>query len=535
MESADIQENKGLPNMTAEDDPSQPIDAGRPIIRTEDQTAWLANLDAPCRRPSLAYIMGLIITTGFAWVVYLLMPSGSERHIFIPLLICLAVVLALWWFRKQFEAAPRNWYSPDTVFLGVFCVFHFAYIFFYTIGIAPYDPEVFYAEDKVGKAIFFCMGCLAVFLIGYDLAGGFFRQRTYAPQISPGSPTLNFISKMIILLSVVFFWTVLFFAGLGALITNYSALIRIGTGTGGRFFWVAQNLAAVGLAMYCASSGLLYGKFMSGKVFPWVACGFVVGILLLGDRGNFIYLAIIPVLAFHYLQRRIKLRWAVLGLLGLFFVMGVIGIARKVVTLNVFQMAQAYKQREYTEHGTIVNSFIEFGVSIKTVVIAMDLVPERHPYWYGKSYLDSLELIVPNVIPGRVRTSQSVGAWLTETAFGSLYETWGRGGSIAMEAYMNFGVLGGIFSFLLLGGGYRVLYELFLTRPCFLTTTVLLAAMSGLIIWTRNTSSMYTRTVVWAVITAWIIQMLCRNERTTENLPVEEEVEGYLPDTYEYK
>lgn len=123
---------------------------------------------------------------------------------------------------------------------------------------------------------------------------------------------------------------------------------------------------------------------------------------------------------------------------------------------------------------------------------------------------------MPNILPGATRVagaSTSPAVWLTETIFGSIAETWGRGGSIAMEAYVNFGCILGAMTFLALGWMYRILYEKVLTRPNLFNITLFLGAISALVYWIRQTSILFTRTFVWALIVAYLVnRFFCNQE-----------------------
>jgi oligosaccharide repeat unit polymerase len=85
-----------------------------------------------------------------------------------------------------------------------------------------------------------------------------------------------------------------------------------------------------------------------------------------------------------------------------------------------------------------------------------------------------------------------------------------------MEAYMNFGVIGGIFFFILLGKFCRTLYERFLVKPDFLRTVMVLAFTSSFMLWTRNTFITGIRSLAWTFLLAWILQLLCRSEDTED-------------------
>lgn len=196
------------------------------------------------------------------------------------------------------------------------------------------------------------------------------------------------------------------------------------------------------------------------------------------------------------------------GITILMLVMSIIGITRTVVMGNANKILEVYSShQENSEQGFASSTLIEFGSTLKTVNIAMTLVPLIHTYWYGESYLNSLFVAVPNIIPGASRKSEGLDVWLTEMAFGDLSETHGRGGSISMEAYMNFGYAG-VLVFLVVGAFLRFLYERFLEYPNFLRTVILFAAISGMSLWIRNTSTMFIRPFLWPII---IVLLTCKS------------------------
>jgi hypothetical protein len=500
----------------------------QPILEVKPGERYLSNLDTPGREVSIVFVVGALLTLGAAFGAHMVNHGYYSAAAIRPQMLALAALLGLWLLRKRFGDAPRNWLSPDVVFVAPFCVFHFAYLAYYVLGWAPPEREVFFSPTLLEAASFLSVACLGVFLIGYECAGGLFRRANHAPRIENIDATVLSISKTLLLVSVVFMVGVMLHVGIGRLMTNYRLMTEIGYTAFGRFFWVAQNLGAVAMAMYCAASGLLYRKAMHGLVFPAIAIGFALLILLCGDRGGFIYLMIVPITAFYYFQYKIKIRWVLAGFAGLLFLMGVVSATRGAITLNVAQIAEEYKHvARKEEQNALTRTLLEFGVSIKTVVIAMAVVPDEADYWYGRSYLDSLEVAVPNVIPGMVRTGeQGLGTWLNEGVFGSSQRTWGRGGSIAMEAYVNFGFIGGILFFGLLGAVYRTLYERFLARPSFLRAVLLFALFSATMLWVRNTSYLVARTMLWALLTAWTLQQLYAQQPTAGQAPANADAGG---------
>jgi len=307
---------------------------------------------------------------------------------------------------------------------------------------------------------------------------------------------------MIVFAAAIFWWTFLS-EGLEGLMADYASLIKVGN----RFFAVALNVGAVGIALYCASSTLIFHKPLSGLT-KFVVAFYIFSVVIMGDRGGFIYLASIPFVAFHYFQRKLKISTAIILMLLVLFVMAVIGVARTFVVLDVKEMYKVYQESESRhETNAITRSFTEFGASIKTIVIAMGIIPSESDYWKGKSYLYSTQYVIPNIIPGSTRIAGrniSPDIWLTETVFGDMNYTHGRGGSIAMEAYINFGVTGSI-TFFMLGWMYRKLYEKVLAQLNLFNVVFFLGAISALVYWIRNTSIMFTRTFIWSFLVAYFL------------------------------
>jgi len=491
--------------------------------------AFLDNLDVPGRPLKWFYVAGLLLCGFFAYLFYIPYRGQTDPNVFLPQVVLLFLVLFIWIVRKFLVVQPVNILSPDVLFVSLFSVFHFSYIVFYALRLADWDDEIFWAPETVLKAVLFCLWCLLFFLMGYEAAGSKFRIQSFSSELRPCPLFCLKAGKMFVFFAVFFFWGTLFSAGFSRLISDYKLLIRVGELTAwGRFFWLAHDLGIIGLVIYCTASSLLYHKTMSGVLFTVLTWFYIAGLLLLGDRGGFIQAAIIPIVTFHYFHRKIKSHWVAGIVLILFFVMAVIGITRNVAVLDVKRIAQEFQSVKETEKiNPITRTLLEFGASIKTVGIAMKLVPEQYSYRYGLSYLQNLHLLIPNIIPGFIRTQEeSIGAWLTEAAFGSLASTHGRGGSIAMEAYLNFGFIGGIVFFGFLGYIYRILYERILSRPTFLRIALFLGFTAGLTLWIRNTANTFYRPFVWTFLIAWIVYWLSNGRAYESPLSVVEEVQS---------
>jgi oligosaccharide repeat unit polymerase len=484
-----------------------------PIFTDENNSHYLTNLDIPGRSANGLYLVSLItvgmLSTGFRYIF-----SGQTDKVPLGMQMgCVFLVLSFWLMRKFLSPKPHNILSPDILFVAFFCVFHFAYMILYTLGIAPWDDEVFWVPGKVLPAVNFCIWSLILFLIGYEIAGNRYSRCPINPVVEPIPPALLPVSKALVILGAAMFFGAILTLGAGRVLSDYEEMLNVGASSPlGRLFWLGQNIGLIGIAMYCAASGINHKKHMVG-LFMMVAWIYIISILLLGDRGGFIQLFIIPLMTFHYFQKKIKLSWIVVMVLIVFSGMAIVGLARQSAFGSITAMYREYKATEQAAaYNPVVYSLIEFGTSIKTVVIAMDLVPASYDYWKGKSFVDAMMILVPNIIPGLIRTSQGIVGWLTERAFGQLWATHGRGGSIAMEVYLNFGLYGGVLFFGVLGFVLRCIYERFLMRPNFLRIVFLLGVMAGYALWMRNSSSTFVRPAFWTILVAYIVVLMTRSK-----------------------
>lgn len=479
----------------------------KPVI-LDEQGIYLLNLDIPGRTTSWLYIMFLVGMGIASSTICFLYPGSVSRPIFGLQMGILAVIITTCVLRKFASEKPSNILSPDVIFLSIYCVFHFSYIFFYALNIVDWDPEVFWASTRVLPAVSFCLWCLIFFFIGYELPGNKYSKLPCTSELIFSPDILNHVAKTMITLAIIFFWGTIFSVGINRAFTDYKLLVNVGVVSAwGRLYGLANHLGVVGITLYCAVSCLNKQKAMSGIVFTVLSLGYMFSVLMTGDRGGFMQLLVIPVIAFHYFQRKIKWYWLVGMFLSLMFIMAVIGITRTAAVGDIKKIKEEYVYvQEASAHNTITRTLLEFGASIKTVVIAMEVVPKNHSYWYGTSYLESALVVIPNLIPGEQRVSKGLGVWLTETAFGSLERTHGRGGSIVMEAYMNFGYAG-IIIFLFLGMLIRNLYEKVLNQTTFLRLAMFIIIMSSTAFWIRNTFTSFIRPPIWMLIIVGLLYL----------------------------
>jgi hypothetical protein len=74
-----------------------------------------------------------------------------------------------------------------------------------------------------------------------------------------------------------------------------------------------------------------------------------------------------------------------------------------------------------------------------------------------------------------------------------------------MEAYLNFGLLGGSVFMAFLGYIIRRTYDSTLRQPTFLRVCLILIVVTSLALWCRNYSHHFLRPVCWTMVIAWLL------------------------------
>lgn len=429
-----------------------------------------------------------------------------------PLFCAMLLIFFLLGEKLLIERQGRDFLEPDLVFFIIFFIFHFSYIALLYLGLAAYDKEVFYNPDIVPRALYFCIFCLIGFLVGYGRPVGFPR-KLEPKDIRYFVEKAFFFSKILLILCLLFFWIPLLITG-NEVFYDYKLLIAVGEASSlGKLFWLGQYLGVAAIALFCVSGGILYRKCMKGP-FKYLAIFYIGSFLIIGDRGGFVYMAITPMLVFNLFQTKLSGKKLTAILLLFLLIIPIIAFARTKSIFNPIQMVRTYSEND--PESFVVSSLSELGSTLKTVVIAMYLIPERYNYWNGSSYLYSFSLILPK-ISGKRSSSGSPGAWLTEMTFGDLSKTHGRGGSIAMEAYQNFGFIVGILFFLFLGYTLKKTYVYFLRNTTILAGVLYFSAMACFALWIRNTSAVTFRTIAWSFLIVYFFRkiVLIGYKRTT--------------------
>lgn len=405
-------------------------------------------------------------------------------------------LLIVFFLFKKIDNINVNWFAVDTIFVVMFYLFHFGYLYLYALGLKDYDDEVFWDSRYIYKSIHLLSICCSSYLLGFYLIS----QNTNLNKNKIESNQLEgiyFLSKIIVIIAFLMFWLPLLSIASIAF-SNYEALISVGELSPiGKLYWIGQYIGVAALALYYLCKANLGKKFIDG-FFSLIPFLYILGYFAIGDRGGFLFYAVIPLVIYNLFYKKINIGKAFLVGLFILICSAIIATSRGDSNYNPLDAVSSYQEKR--DDNIIVESVSEFGKSFKTVPIIMSYIPERYDYWYGKSYIDAFLITFPSVF--ETRTSESISAWLTETAFGKY--TYGRGGSITMESYGNFGGIGSIFFFIFLGLLSGFLYKKYCYSSKLVYAIAYVSLVSSICLWMRNSSNVVFRTVIWSIIICWL-------------------------------
>lgn len=450
---------------------------------------------------SLYYVIFIMLVA--VWTIALIFNIFSFNDVqFIHIAPSIVLLIGVVAFKKIINKNNNDWFSIDMIFLFIFYLFHFGYLYLYFFGFDEYDKEVFWNNSVMEIAIYFTTLCVCFYMLGFSLISPITQHKLLTMNVENNS-TIHKYSKLLLLVCLMMFWLPILTI-ISSAFTDYKVLISVGEKSPiGKLYWVGQYLAVAALGIYYLTKKYVYNKFLSGWA-DYAAILYIFGYFFIGDRGGFLFYSVIPLVAYSAFYKKIKIKKFSFYLLLILSISSVIAVSRTQSVYNPIDAVDLYGDNK--KINPIVDAVSEFGRSFKTVPIAMTYIPEQYDYWYGKSYYDALALTVPNFFGSR--TSSSVANWLTETVFGK--DAYGRGGSIVMESYANFGIVVSLFFFIILGCFSGFLYKRFQVSNSIYYSLLYIALIACLALWMRNSSAIVFRTIIWSIVICGVFILVSR-------------------------
>lgn len=396
--------------------------------------------------------------------VVLLKPGANED--FDPFLnVNLSIIFLTLMFTYFFKRRRyiRNWLRFDLVFLIGYFVVHFQSSLLYSIGLD--DGVILHPWVNIEVVnyatwlsllaiIFWFIGTATVSEKKYFLSSKSKRYNVFVDNISP------LIDKVIVISFALF----IIVAGSSLFSGTYDGGRSWGAGAG--YFYLLLMFSLYLRTIYFVLSlekntsiKQVIKSLMTNKVYVVSLIIFLLMFLSVGDRGPVISILLLFFTLYGVYVKPFSFKTVAISIVFAALIMTILGLGRSRNAEDL--ISQGIIERGYT---TLVSSdelvipSTELASSNRILFAALDNVPERYPYLYGKSFLINFSSALP--IPGVTQLFTDlldIPRYQTTTTHYFTYiligvnPTWGAGSEVVADVYVNFGVLGIPIVFFLFG------------------------------------------------------------------------------------
>lgn len=371
----------------------------------------------------------------------------------------------------------RTPYLLVTTYVGPLAAFHLSWVMLDVLGGIPVlGFRTGATGETYRQAGWYTV--LAFGALGIGLSAAMFKSPNNPRMSSTDMATLLARTKDwlfwmgigLLLASAIFF---LMFVAVAGNPLNYSRADFFETSAGGR------GLGAFLMVFPGAVVTLLVGaRKLYQRWFAWGLAGVAFSLILLsGYRSQAMYPLLVAVVLFAKLGRRIPISLAVAGLAFLLIAIPIIGQVRQLTYDSIDLKAIENSARE----SRVTDGLINLGGTLGVFRTALQVVPDKVPYQHGYTYWVAIKDALPNIsesmrkserqeaLNNFVRGSAAIfdlppGDWMTYIISPEKFRVGhGVGFSAIAEPYVNFGYIGVLIYFVLLGGCFGLLERLSLT------------------------------------------------------------------------
>lgn len=372
------------------------------------------------------------------------------------------LILILSYFLKR-RRYIKNWLRFDLVFLIGYFIVHFQSSLLYSIGLDDQViPHPWVNIEVVNYAtwlsliaiLFWFMGTASVSEKKYYLLSKVERNNVFVDRLSP------MIDKVIVISFALF----IIVAGSALFSGTYDGGRSWGAGAG--YFYLLLTFSIYLRTIYFVLSleketGIKQAikSLMTNKVYVVSLLFFVLMFLSVGDRGPVISVVLLFFILYGLYVKPFSLKTVIISIVVAALLLTILGLGRTRIAEDLG--SQGIIARGYTalisSNETVIPS-AELASSNRILFAALDNVPERYPYLYGKSFVVNFSSALP--IPGVTKLYTDlleIPKYQTTTTHYFTYiliganPTWGAGSEVVADVYVNFGVLGIPIVFFLFG------------------------------------------------------------------------------------
>lgn len=351
----------------------------------------------------------------------------------------------------------NSWIGYDTLFLLGFVIVHFQIPFLASIGIEPSLPDfVWINKNVVNYATWLSLLAMLVWMLGFWLSS---LKRIKYKTVDLEKP-YKVDTKKIDILLLVLFLAFLGLVGSEFLSGSYNGGDNWGAGTV-YVFIILRAVIILKLIYFFINNkhsfkGKLLKSIINDKIFVVVLISFVFIFFLAGDRGPVMDVFIVIGLLYSIFYKRIKLSTFIFGIVIGSFLMTLLSLGRSRENTASGSIL-SFGLESYNEAGSdnvIITE--ELAMSNRILYRAIDVVPDKHPYLYGATFISEIVGLIPfggstymtlTDVPELYRSSSYFFTILGQGTF----FTFGEGSEVLADIYINFGFYGVLILMFLLG------------------------------------------------------------------------------------
>lgn len=357
----------------------------------------------------------------------------------------------------------KNWLRFDFVFLIGYFIVHFQSSLLYAIGLdEQVIPHPWVNIEVVNYATWLSLIAILFWFIGTALVSE--KKYYLSSKIELNNIFVDRLSPMIDKVIIVSFALFIVVAGSALFSGTYDGGQSWGAGAG--YFYLLLTFSIYLRTIYFVLS--LEKKtsikqtvkvLMTNKIYVVSLLFFVLIFLSVGDRGPIVSVVLLFFTLYGLYVKPFSFKTVTASIVIAALLMTILGLGRTRIADNLG--SQGIIERGYTaliSSDEIIIPSAELAGSNRILFAALDNVPERYPYLYGKSFVINFSAALP--IPGVTKLftdlleipkyQSTTTQYFTYILIGA-NPTWGAGSEVVADVYVNFGILGIPIVFFLFG------------------------------------------------------------------------------------
>ncbi|HNP66998.1 MAG TPA: O-antigen polysaccharide polymerase Wzy [Aequorivita sp.] len=357
----------------------------------------------------------------------------------------------------------KSWVNYNTLFLLGFLIVHFQIPFLASIGIEPIRPSfIWINKSVVNYAVWLSVLALLLWILGSLLYYNKARKRNVQKVA-----IYNIDTKKIDALLTVFLILFILLVGQKFLRGSYDGGRNWGAGANYAYLILRILILLRILYFFINTSHLklsikkIIRLIFRNKIFVIILIIYFLIFLLSGDRGPILEILILCAVSYSLYQKKISFGFFVTALVIGGFLLTIIGLGRSRDSSEQNQNLFTQGYEKLINSDKAFNPTNELASSNRILFRAIDVVPDKHPYLYGTTFVTEIIGVFPFGANAFLTITQLPEMYISSSYFFTIlgqgqFYTYGEGSEILGDIYINFGFYGVLI--LMFGLGYFIAF-----------------------------------------------------------------------------